>query len=73
MTDDATHFLSRKEAALYLRSKGCPVSNRTLEYYASKQCRGGKGPRFFQIGYVVGYRKIDLDQWVVEHLKNFGG
>lgn len=56
-------FLSRKEAAVYLESIGCPISVRSLEKWASNN-NAGKGPPFTRIRWkIVRYSRADLDQW----------
>ena len=56
-------WLSRKEAARYLESIGCPVSARSLEKRASND-NEGRGPAFYRIGWrMVRYRKADLEAW----------
>jgi hypothetical protein len=59
-----THrLLSRKEAAIYLETIGCPrISVRTLEKWAANK-NAGNGPPFTKMRSVVGYAKADLDQW----------
>jgi len=61
--NDRYIFLSRKEAAVYLREKyGAPgaVTPGTLAKFA---CLGG-GPVFHHIGRKPGYLPADLDAWV---------
>jgi hypothetical protein len=61
MTRD--EWLSRKEAARYLESIGCPVSVRMLERRAANNNEGG-GPSFTRIGWkMVRYRREDLEAW----------
>lgn len=56
-------WLSRKEAARYLESIGCPVSARSLETRAANN-NEGRGPPFTRVGWkTVRYRKADLDAW----------
>lgn len=56
-------WLSRKEAARYLESIGCPVSVRTLETRAVNN-NEGRGPPFTRIGWkTVRYKREDLDRW----------
>ena len=59
-----THrLLSRKEAAVYLETIGCPrISVRTLEKWAANK-NAGKGPPFTKMRSVVGYARADLDAW----------
>ena len=54
-------FLTRKEAASYLDSIGCPISVRTLEQWASNG-NAGRGPSFLRIrSRIIRYRRDDLD------------
>lgn len=56
-------WLSRKEAARYLESIGCPVSVRSLETRAANN-NEGRGPSFTRVGWkTVRYRRDDLDRW----------
>ena len=59
-----THrLLSRKEAAVYLETIGCPrISVRTLEKWAANK-NAGNGPPFTKMRKAIGYRREDLDQW----------
>ena len=56
-------LLSRKEAAKYLSSIGCPISVQTLANMAANR-NVGKGPSFTRFGWkTVRYRRMDLDSW----------
>ena len=56
-------WLSRKEAANYLASIGCPVSARSLEKRAANN-NEGRGPSFTRVGWrTVKYQRRDLDAW----------
>ena len=55
-----TNYLTRKRAAEYLHSIGCPISPATLAKYACYQ----KGPPYTRVGWrIVRYLKEDLRQW----------
>jgi hypothetical protein len=68
----AKEWYSRKEAAGYLASIGCPVSVRMLENRAANN-NAGRGPSFTRIGWrMVKYHRRDLDAWAyaqTEHVK----
>ena len=70
--DAPVQYLSRKAAVAYLRSKGCPIELRTLNYYACKQCKRKIGPPFIKVGYIINYRKDDLDRWLDDRLQRIG-
>lgn len=55
-------FLSRKEAAAFLRRNNCPISHRTLEQMAANR-NAGKGPPFYKSGAKVLYDPAELDEW----------
>lgn len=58
-----SEFLSRKEAANFLRGIGCPVSARTLEKMAANN-NAGNGPPFRRFRWKsVSYAKADLIAW----------
>jgi hypothetical protein len=57
-------FLSRKEAAAYVRAKGLPVSPLTLQKYATT----GGGPLFQIFGNRAVYKPTNLDRWIGEKL-----
>ena len=65
-----THrLLSRKEAAAYLETIGCPrISVRSLEKWAANN-NAGKGPPFTKMRSVIGYQREDLDQWAWREAK----
>lgn len=65
-------WFSRKEAALYLASIGCPVPLRTLEKWAMNN-NAGKGPPFTRIkSKIVRYRRADLDAWAYREVTVVG-
>lgn len=56
-------WLSRKEAANYLTSKGCRITAKTLANMASNN-NALKGPAFTRTSWKgVQYLRIDLDRW----------
>ena len=57
-------FLSRHEAACYVREKGLPCEKNTLQKFA---CIGG-GPSFQKFGSRVVYQTVNLDRWIEEKL-----
>lgn len=58
-----SELLSRKQAAAYLTSIGCPISIYTLANLASNN-NEGKGPSFQRTRWkIIRYRKSDLDAW----------
>ena len=59
MTTDRA-FLSRAEAAEYVRSHGLPLARGTLQKYATT----GGGPRYHKFGQRCVYRREDLDAWM---------
>lgn len=62
-TYEPDDWLSRKEAALYLTSIGCPLSHQTLANLASNDNAMG-GPSFTRIGWrTIRYQRRDLDTW----------
>ena len=64
MSDVAENdWLTRKQAALYLRQLGCPLSPQTLANMAKHE-NSGQGPPFTRIGVqIVRYNKDDLAAW----------
>ena len=63
MATSKDRLLSRKEAASYLETIGCPrISVRTLEKWAQDN-NAGRGPPFTKLRKAVGYRRTDLDAW----------
>lgn len=61
MSDQAT-YLSRKQAAEYLRRNNCPISHLTLANLA-KNNNSGRGPSFYKDGNRALYDPADLDEW----------
>ena len=57
-------FLSRDEAAQYVRAMGLPCAKLTLQKYATV----GGGPEFQKFGKRVVYTAAALDRWVAERL-----
>lgn len=56
-------WFSRKEAALYLTSIGCPVTHNTLTNLARGDNALG-GPSFYRLGWhTVRYKREDLAKW----------
>jgi len=56
-------WLTRKEAALYLTSIGCPVAYHTLANMARGDNAFG-GPAFHRVGWhTVRYKREDLEKW----------
>jgi len=56
-------WMTRKEAAAYLTSIGCPVSPKTLANRASNS-NAGDGPPFVSSGWrSIRYAQADLDLW----------
>lgn len=54
-------YLTPKEAAAYLRSSPSTLAKLRLV---------GGGPRYCSIGRAIRYRKVDLDQWMVQRCKS---
>ena len=68
---DGEIWLSRKEAASYLTSIGCPIAPATLANLASDGNKRG-GPAFTRTrDRMVRYLQADLDAWVAENTKRF--
>ncbi len=61
MTMNATHFLRRKDAGAYLKSKYGFGSEKTL---AKLACVGG-GPEFRKAGSAALYEPAKLDEWAL--------
>ena len=65
-------LLNRKQAALYLRKKGCATSPSTLASMAMSNNAGG-GPPFTiyrnRKRRHVSYRRGDLDEWADKRLR----
>jgi hypothetical protein len=56
-------YMTRKEAAEYLTSLGCPVSPNTLANKAANNNQG-RGPEFIASGWkTVRYARAALDKW----------
>jgi hypothetical protein len=65
-------WLSRKEAARYLESIGCPLSVRAMELRASNG-NAGRGPPFTRIGWRrVRYLRSDLEAWAASRVVRIG-
>lgn len=63
MSEAAPQWYTRKEAAAFLCSIGCPISPKTLSNLASNDNRLG-GPSFTRVRWnVVRYTPIDLRHW----------
>lgn len=58
-------FLTRPEAAKYLKGKGLKVAARTLAKYVVT----GGGPAYRSFGRPVYYTAKDLDDWVASKMK----
>lgn len=56
-------YLTRKEAARYLTTRGYPVVDKTLRNFAANG-NAGNGPPFERLGARVCYRLEDLDNWL---------
>lgn len=62
-TYDDEEWLSRKEAARFLASIGCPVAATTLSHRAARR-NSGNGPPFTRTGHrTVRYQVRDLRTW----------
>lgn len=62
-------WLTRKQAAHYLTTRGCRISDQTLRHWASKN-NEGKGPRFYRNGWSgVVYLESDLETWRRQRLR----
>lgn len=57
-------YLSRREAAEYLKGKGLPIAPTTLSKLA---CIGG-GPVYQSFGRLARYLPADLDAWAASRL-----
>lgn len=60
----AQHFLSRAEAAEYVRSRGLPCAKTTLAKLATL----GGGPKFRKFGERAAYTSEWLDEWIESRL-----
>lgn len=58
-------FLSRKEAAAFLRKKGCRISWRTLDQYAWTK----EGPDYYVDKARTLYTPEDLEKWRIGRLR----
>lgn len=63
---DANKYLSRAEAADYLRNRGLPVAHQTL----AKLVTTGGGPRFVRFGRKPFYTSLSLEAWVASRLSS---
>ena len=62
-TIPSANWLTRKEAAHYLKQLGWQVSPRTMEAWAANS-NAGQGPAFTRFGWkTFRYLKEDLDIW----------
>ncbi len=57
-------YLSRPEAAEYVRAKGLPCTKATLQKLATV----GGGPAYKRFGHRAVYRAADLDTWIESKL-----
>lgn len=65
-------WLTRKSAALYLESVGCPISPQTLANLAAKS-NAGNGPRFKKVRErIVRYHVSDLQAWALGNTRTVG-
>ncbi len=65
---EASEWLTRKEAANFLSSIGCPVTTTTLARLASNE-NAGKGPSFSRVRWrIVRYQKTDLRAWAAKQV-----
>ncbi len=63
MNQNDNEWLTRKEAAEYLTSLGCPMAARTLENLACNN-NAGSGPSYRRTGWrTVRYYTPDLEKW----------
>ena len=68
MTADA-EWLTRKEAAKYLATLGCPMSPKTLANLAANG-NAGKGPPFTRARWTIArYTKGDLEAWAESQMR----
>ena len=59
---------SRKEAAAFLASIGCPIAPSTLAHMASNN-NAGRGPSFTRIRWrMVSYEEQDLRAWAAKQV-----
>lgn len=59
-----SRFLTRPDAADYLKSEGYPIEWRTLQKYATV----GGGPKYQRFGNKALYRPEDLLEWAQKRL-----
>ena len=64
MSIEPKKYLSRGEAAQYVKEKGLPLSKNTLQKYATV----GGGPKFFKFGRRAVYCREDLNKWISDKL-----
>ncbi len=63
-------YLTRKEAAAFLRSIGFPIAPSTLATLTSH----GKGPPYMRLLHKIGtYKRVDLEGWARENSVMRGG
>ncbi len=60
--DENEQLFSRKQAADYLRRRGCSISYQTLTNMAAHE-NAGKGPSYYKDGGRAVYTQTDLEQW----------
>ncbi len=60
----AERFLSREEAATYIKVKGLRCAKTTLQKYATT----GGGPVYQKFGRAVVYTRDNLDKWIESKL-----
>lgn len=60
----SNQFLSREQAAAYVRGKGLPCAKLTLQ----KMATTGGGPKYQKFGNRVVYTSECMDQWIAEKL-----
>jgi len=59
-------WLTRKQAAIYLTSIGCAISEGTLTNMAANN-NAGRGPPFTRVSWkVIRYNRADLDDWAAK-------
>lgn len=58
------HYLSRAEAAEYVRGRGLPCTRLTLQKLATV----GGGPTYRRFGHRAVYTPADLDGWIAQKL-----
>lgn len=65
----SVEYFTRKEAAEYLTSIGCPTAPQTLANLASNGNAGG-GPPFITSGWrTLRYARTELDAWAKRRIK----